>query len=91
MEFFFYGSTTRVWIHLLCKCSTISARPPDHFVLVIFKIWTMILLCTYVSYVAGITGTCHHASFYWLRWGLTNFLPGLALNLKPQSFQFLPL
>jgi hypothetical protein len=25
---------------------------------------------------------------YWLRWGLTNFLPGLVLNQDPPHFHF---
>jgi hypothetical protein len=27
----------------------------------------------YASCGARVTGACHHAQFYWLRWGLANF------------------
>jgi hypothetical protein len=39
----------------------------------------------YTSYVAGTTGSTTKTSFYWLRWGLVNFLPGLAPNFNPLS------
>jgi hypothetical protein len=36
----------------------------------------------YVSWVAGMTGAYHQPS-YWLRWGLTNFLPSVVTNCNP--------
>jgi hypothetical protein len=31
----------------------------------------------------------HHGTRYWLKWDLTNFLPGLALNFDPLYFSLL--
>jgi hypothetical protein len=42
-------------------------------------------VCT--SHIVKVTGD--HAQLYWLRWGLTNFLPSLALNHSPPTL-YLP-
>jgi hypothetical protein len=50
--------------------------------------WTMILL--FYSFLrAGMIGASHPASFYWLRWCLTNFFA--QAGLQPQSSRTLPL
>jgi hypothetical protein len=50
--------------------------------------WTVILLFTLP---AQLDDRCINTtpSFYWLRWGLTNFLPGLALNHDPPVLHLL--
>jgi hypothetical protein len=64
-----------------------SSHTSSPFVLVIFQVgltffgrlaWTLILLLN-ASHLAGITA---QLIGYWLRWGLANFLPWLALNLE---------
>jgi hypothetical protein len=63
---------------------------PAMFALGIFHIgsyiyaWTSIFI--YASCVAGMTRT---HSFYWLKWSLPNFLPGMASNLNPPNL-YLP-
>jgi hypothetical protein len=37
----------------------------------------------YAAPVAKMIGICHHTKLYWLRWDLTKFLLGLALNRDP--------
>jgi hypothetical protein len=49
--------------------------------------WTVNLLIMLT--VAGMIGMYHHASFYWLRWGLAKCLPGLALNHDPPDLRLL--
>jgi hypothetical protein len=39
----------------------------------------------YTSHIAGMTGAHYHLS-YWLRWGLNNFLPEMALNYNSPNF-----
>jgi hypothetical protein len=49
--------------------------------------WTVILLF-YAYIIAGMTSVATTPS-YWLRWGLANFLPGMAPNCDPSDFSLL--
>jgi hypothetical protein len=81
-------------LHLLGKCSTTWATPPALFALVIFQVKS----CdsplpfmaldhdppTYASHCWDYRGTLPCLAC-WLRWELSNFLPGLALNCNPSD------
>jgi hypothetical protein len=73
------------------KCFTTWVKPPAFFALVIFHIGfhafcpglPSVLHPTYTSRVSGISSPPGLVCL--LRWGLGNFLPGLALSLLPSA------
>jgi hypothetical protein len=72
----------------------LSNAPKPCFALVICQIGSRVFAQAglghdppnYASHEAGMTGVYHHTKLYWLRWGLTNFLPKLASNLNLPNY-----
>jgi hypothetical protein len=82
-------------LKLLCRHSTTWATSPPFFALVIFQAGSHLFFfflprqaCTVIflpsaSHVARTIGTGHHAQLIDWDGGVTNFLPGMALNCNP--------
>jgi hypothetical protein len=70
---------------------------PNHFALVIFQVGSHFFLAqarldhspAYCFFIAGVTNMPPCPAFYWLRWCLTVFLPGLSSNHHPPNLCFL--
>jgi hypothetical protein len=82
-------------LHLLGRLSTSWATLPSHFALVIFEIgicffclgqsgpWSFYYKLIAIAERWQVWTT---VPSYWLRWGLMNFLPALAMNSDPPWF-----